>query len=247
MKNYITHLYRSFTGKIKILKGFALAFFMVLSFLNASAQFTNVLCTGYNNDIVANGIGLSSIPGTTHPTINVDGARYCFVDNTYKYVSTNAFPTCFLPTNKLAASIRTPGLTYTLQDYTANNALTLDNDNTGSYTTSPFANTGTLTLSTAASYGKLFVLYETVRNIAPLTIDVIVTFTDATTQSFPGNVCNNWFDAIQPAFNGMGRTSPTGTMECGSSPNFFPNLFELQLAISPANYAKQVQSITFTM
>jgi len=206
------------------------------------AQYVPIPVTGFNNDVVANGVGTNSILGTTYPTIGMDGAQYTFIDNTYKYVSTNALPTCFMPVSGTAASLQTAGMTYQFQSYTANNAMTIDNNST-TYTTSPFANTGTLTLVTPASYGKLLVLYESVLNVSPMLVDVTVTFTDASTQSFPGNNCVNWFTTTLPAYSGMGRTTPTGGIQCGTT----PNMFELQLQISPANYSKQVESITFTL
>ena len=227
----------------------AIQVFLLIGFTivyTAKAQLVSVAVTGFNNDIVANGVGFNSIPGTTYPSIGMDGAGYTFIDNTYKYSSSSSLPTCFLPVNQTLTSLRTPGLNYSLQSYTGFNSMTIDNDNTA-YLTSPFAKTGTLTLATPASYSKLFVLYESVMYISPMSVDVTVTFTDASTQVFNGNTCVNWFTATLPACNHVGRTSPGGTVECGFSPNFYPNLFELQLTLSAANYNKQVQSITFTL
>lgn len=214
--------------------------------LTAFAQYSTIVCTGFNNDIVANGTGNNSIPGTSYPTIGMDGAGYTFIDNTYKYASSSTFPICFLPVNKQITSSRTPGLTYLLQSYSGNNSMTIDNDNTA-YLTSPFAKTGTLTLTTPASYTKLYVLYESVMYLSPMTVDVVVTFTDATTQLFNGNSCVNWFTNTLPTYSGMGRTSPAGAVQCGISPSFYPNLFELQLTISAANLSKQVESVKFTL
>jgi hypothetical protein len=124
--------------------------------------------------------------------------------------------------------------------------MTIDNDNTA-YLTSPFAKTGTLTLTTPASYTKLYVLYESVMYLSPMTVDVVVTFTDLTTQTFTGNTCVNWFTNTLPTYSGMGRTSPAGAIQCGTSPNFYPNLFELQLTLSATNINKQVESVNFTL
>ncbi|MBK7764065.1 MAG: hypothetical protein IPI46_12085 [Bacteroidetes bacterium] len=220
-------------------------FTLVLSlffYSSTQAQYVSIPVTGFNNDIVANGVGSSTIVGTTYPAIGVDGAMYSFHDNTFKYTAASALPTCFFPVSNTAASLRTAGLTYQFEPYTANNALTIDNNST-TYLTSPFANTGTLTLNTPTSYGKLFVLYETVVNVSPMVVDVVVTFTDATTQSFPANACVNWFTTTLPAYSGMGRTTPAGAIQCGAT----PNMFELQLSIDPSNSTKLVQSITFTL
>lgn len=222
-------------------------FIFLISFSSITkAQLVNIPVTGFNNDIVANGVGNNSIPGTTHPTIGMDGAQYTFMDNTFKYSASSSLPTCFMPASNSAASLRTAGLTYAFQSYSGLNALTIDNDNTA-YLTSPFAKTGTLTLAAPASYSKLFVLYESVMYIAPMTVNAVVTFTDNSTQTFNANNCVNWFTSTLPAFNGMGRTQPSGVPQCGGTPNFFPNMFELQLTLSASNYSKLVQSVTFTL
>ena len=214
------------------------------------APYTNpsapVAVTGFNNDIVAGGVGSSSILGTTYPAIGMDGQNYTYIDNTYKYVAANALPTCYMPTNHLAPSLLTSGLTYQLQDYGAgatlnNNALSLSSLSSGYV--SPLPSSGTLTLTTPASYANLVVLYESVMNTSPMTVDATVTFTDATTQSFPANACVNWFTVSAPAYSGMGRTTPAGVIQCGTT----PNMFELNLPISTPNQLKQVASITFNI
>ncbi|MBL0046898.1 MAG: T9SS type A sorting domain-containing protein [Bacteroidetes bacterium] len=222
-------------------KFLSIAFCLLLS-MQVQAQLINIPVSGFYNDIVADGVGTNTISGITHTTIGVDGARYYFIDNTYKYSSSSNLPSCFMPTSGLAPSMRTPGLTYQLQSYASDNALTIDNNSTA-YTTSPFPNSAALTLVTPASYSKLYVLYESVINVAPLAVDVLVTFTDATSQSFNNNTCVNWFTATLPTFNNVGRGTPSGNIECGTQ----PNLFELQLTLSAPNSAKQVQSITFTI
>jgi len=252
MKRYVYVLSSFCTGTKNRMQAIAFTLCILFSALGATGQqYTPISCTGFNNDIIANGVGSSSILGTSNPTIGVDGARYTFIDNTFKYAAANALPTCFMPVSNMAASAQTSGLTYVLQGYGTsavnnNNVLTIDNNST-TYLTSPFPNSATLTLTPAASFFNLRVLYESVVNVSPLTVDVTVTFTDATTQTFLNNACANWFTATLPAYSGMGRTSPTGGIECGSSPNFFPNLFELQLALLPANQTKLVQSITITI
>jgi hypothetical protein len=210
-----------------------------------SNPYSNVAITSgsFNNDVVADGEGVNTIVGTTYPAIGMDGAQYTFIDNTFKYNSGSALPSCFMPTSNLMASALTSGLVYQLQSYTSNNAMSIANNSTGY--TSPLANSGTLTLTTPASYGKLKVLYESVAN-TPTTgfaVDAIITFTDATTESITGNNVVNWFTAALPAFTGVGRTTPTGAIQCGAQ----PNLFEMTLPISVANQSKLVQSITFTI
>ena len=209
-------------------------------------NFNYKVANGFNNVIVAHAVGTSSSLGFTYDTIGVDGAGYLFIDNTYKYAAANALPTCFMPVNKLAPSAQTSGLVYEFQDYgddvtLVNNAMSIVNQSTGYV--SPLPSSGTLTLTTPASYSKLVVLYESVVNTAPMLVDATVTFTDASTQVFNGNTCVNWFTVSAPAYSGMGRATPTGAIQCGTT----PNMFELNLPISLANQSKQVASVTLSL
>ncbi len=210
--------------------------------------YSNVPVTGFNNDIVANGIGTTntsstgSMPGVTYPVNGVDGAGYTFVDNTYKwYPGASAFPTCGLPSNNQVPSSLTPGLTYTLQSYSANNALTVGSN---TFPGSIFPTTGTLNLLTPTTCAKLFVLYESVMYITGPTVTATVTFTDATTQVFSGNAMANWFTNTGTVYSNMQRaqnTAPGTVSSCGSG----PYLFQMTLPISAANQSKLVESITF--
>jgi hypothetical protein len=206
----------------------------------------NVAVTGFNSDIVANGVGSNSSLGLSQ-SFGADGQGYNFIDNTYKYTAANALPTCYMPTSNLMTSLLTPSLTYQLQGYgtattLVNNSLSLANTSTGSYT-SPYPSTGTLTLSTPASLAKLKVLYESVITTGVHTVNAVVTFTDATTQTYTPFTLANWFTAAAPAFTGVGRATSTGVIQCAAQPNFF----EMTLPISVANQSKLVQSVTFNI
>ncbi len=175
------------------------AFLLLLLAHTSQAQLVNVPVTGFNNDIVANGTGLTNtvstgtLPGVTQPTIGVDGngpGAYSFIDATYKWYSGSAAPTCFLPTGGAVPSSLTSGLTYQLQDYSTNNALTIASN---TYVGSVWPTSGSVDLVTPASYGKLFVLYESVLNTTGPSITATVTFTDLSTQVFAGNTVVNWF------------------------------------------------------
>lgn len=77
---------------------------------NGYAQYTPIGVSGFTNDIVASGVGPGtafSMPGTSNPTIGVDGAGYTFIDNTYKWQAANALPTCFMPASGSAPSLVT--------------------------------------------------------------------------------------------------------------------------------------------
>ncbi len=246
----MSQLYRLSGSHMKI--AFVL-FFQIICFHFASkAQYVSVPVTGFNNDIVANGVGATntvstgSLPGLSQPTIGVDGngpSAYSFVDNTYKWYSgTAAFPTCGMPASNQISSALTSGLTYNLQSYSANNAITVVSN---TYTGSVYPTTGTATLTTPASFGKLYVLYETVMNTTGPTLTATITFTDASTQVISGISVVNWFTNTGAAYTNMQRAqnvAPGTVSTCGAG----PYLFEMQLAINPANYSKSVQSVTFS-
>ena len=201
-----------------------------------------IAVTGFNSDVVASGIGANTVAGISQPGIGLDGQGYAFIDNTFQYSPSSALPTCFMPTNNLAPSLQSSGLTYILASYTGNNALSLANASSGY--TSPYPSAGTLTLAdTTKSYASLKVLYESVVYTSGNTVNATVNFTDGTSQAITGNTFANWFTVAAPAFNNVGRTTPTGTIQCAAT----PNLFELNLAISAGNQAKHVKSINFNI
>ncbi|MBK8873241.1 MAG: hypothetical protein IPN13_04695 [Bacteroidetes bacterium] len=229
------------------------AFLLLLLAHTTQAQLVNVPVTGFNNDIVANGTGLTNtvstgtLPGVTQPTIGVDGngpGAYSFIDATYKWYSGSAAPTCFLPTGGAVPSAQTSGLTYQLQDYSSNNALTIASN---TYSGSVWPTSGSVDLVTPASYGKLFVLYESVLNTAGPSITATVTFTDLSTQVFAGNTVVNWFTnsgvAYTPTISRAQNAAPGNPGGCTAGTG--PFLFQLQLPLSPANFSKTVQSISF--
>ncbi len=231
------------------------ALFSLVFAFTANAQLVNVPVTGFNNDIVANGGGVAATPnvGVTFPANGFDGAGYCLVEQGYTIGA--ATPTCFMPNTNLVPSLRTAGLTYSLQGYGTNvlnnnNALTLTSPS-GTYS-SPFPSTGTLTLATPASYANLYFLVGSVVNNVSNTMSVTVTFTDASTQVFTGASFANWFSgsAATTAFYQFNRLNPNngGFLNVCTSGTYTsqPNMYEYSVSISNANLGKLVSSVSFT-
>jgi len=254
MKQFIYAFFNSLTGAFRWNQKLVLFASLLFVALGTNAQLVNVPVTGFNNDIVAGGTGTGtpgSMPGVSYPAIGINGgipAATSLIDNTYKWSASNAAATCYMPVTNLAASARTSGLIYQLQNYSANNAMTIDN-NSSTYP-SPFSNSGTLTLSSPATYTTLFVLYESAVNVSPLNVDVTVTFTDASSQLFSGIALQNFnFFNSNVAFGGgissAQNISPGDPTGCASSTA--PFLFEMSLPLNAANLTKQVQSISFSI
>lgn len=237
--------FASLTGMA--LRRFVCLFAMVFIAMGVKAQYVNIPVTGFNNDLVANGTGATNtattgtMPGVTNPAIGCDGVGYTFIDATYKWHSGSTLPTCFLPTGGAIPSTLTPGLTYQMQNYTSFNALSIASN---TYTGSVLPTSGTISLSTPASYGVLKVLYETVQNTAGPTITATITFTDATTQVISGISFVNWFTNTGTTYSNISRAqnvAPGAPGACATG----PYLFEMSLNILPANYGKQVASVSF--
>ncbi len=243
-----------FSKKQKSTMQVMLAFIAWMMFsLNANAQFVNIPVTGFNNDIVANGVGATNtptsgaMPGVTYPAIGVDGGGFSFIDATYQYHSGSTLPACYLPTGGAIPSVLSSGLTYQLQSYSANNALTIASN---TYSGSVHPTSGTMSLVTPSSYGNLYVLYESVMNTTvptTPTVTATVTFTDATTQVISSISVTNWFNNVSRAYalpiSRANNNAPGNPDGCGATAG--PYLFQMTLAISPANYSKSVQSISF--
>jgi|GEM_PF-4629269 hypothetical protein len=193
--------------------------------VSASATFTPVTLTGFNQDVVANGIG----GATTSTTAAVDLSDFAFLAPDFQAVSTNPLPAKSLPAGGLINSALTPGLTFQLANYTGNNALVLTALNAS----------GTLTFGTQYS-GDLYVLG--MAGNGPVTANITVNFADATTQVFNGVSFSDWYYQPDFAIKGIGRV---GRASNGiETPADDPRLYQPKLTISAANLGKPIASIT---
>lgn len=198
-------------------------------YLAAHAGFTPVTVTGFNEDIVANGsLGVAPSISANLPT-GFDSGGYALVSQDYVDSDGNS-PSYYLPTSGSVNSILTQGLTFQLADYSSNNALYLSNAGTS----------GTLTLATAQSAGTVYLVGT---SASASVFDVIVNFSDNTSQTFSGNEFFDWQQSAGTAsVTGIGRVATATGLTDGTSTN--PHLFELKLAINVSNAAKLITSIT---
>jgi hypothetical protein len=190
---------------------------------NASAIYIPVSLTGFNADVVADVQG--NAMGSTNN--DVDGVNYVFMTQSY-----NPLGSSYMPINGVVNSVvaTTPGLTFQLASYTANNSLRLSGTTTGS-----------LSLLVPQAAQTVFVLGATGSGTSTATITI--TFTDLTTQVFSSQVTPDWYNGANFAIQGLGRTNRnTNTIE-NSTTN--PRLYQTKLDILPANYGKTIQSVTF--
>jgi hypothetical protein len=191
----------------------------------ASATFTPVTLTGFNQDVIANGVGGAN----TSTTAAVDGSDFAFLAPDFRAIAGNPLPAASLPASGLINSVMTSGLTFQLANYTGNNALVLTAANSS----------GTLTFGTPYS-GDVYVLG--MAGNGPATANITVNFADATTQVFNNISFPDWYYQPDFAIKGFGRIGrASNTIE---APADDPRLYQPKLTLSAGNYGKQIVSIT---
>lgn len=187
--------------------------------------FSTVHVTGYNADIVANGIG--PVSGST--TADADGAGFYFLTGDFQATPTSPMPTYYLPLNGLINVAAMPGLKFQLANYTDSNSLRLN-------TSTP----GTLTLTTPKKGTALYLLGTSGSGTS--TISATVNFTDGSSQAFTGLTISDWYGGTtNVALQGIGRVGTGGGLEGNAND---PRLYYFPLNLDPANYGKDVASIT---
>jgi hypothetical protein len=200
--------------------------FLAFNFL-ANATFETVPVTGYNSDVVANGVGSA----TTSTTANADGGTpgFAFLTQDFRALAGNAAPTYYLPQTGLINSANTAGVSFQLDNYSGNNALRLT-----------ATNSGTVTFVTPKYASDVYVLATSGTGISTATFTV--TFLDGSSQVFTGVSIADWYGGSGFAAQGIGRVALSNDAQDGVATN--PRLYELKLSITAANYSKQIASIT---
>lgn len=217
--------------KIKLFVGVLnlMALFSVSDLMGQNFQ-TMPVQSGYSADVIANGIGSSM----TSTTMDVDGVSFAFVARDFQLTSSSVPLTYGIPSDGLINSVvaGTPGLTFKLGDLSANNSLRMAGSN----------DTGTLVFTTPKAAFKLYMLSTSGSGTSA--VDVVVNFTDNTTQTFTNIGLLDWYDGANFAIQGIGRINRTNDVLESSSTN--PRLYQTELAIDAANHAKPIQSVTIT-
>ncbi|RYZ54476.1 MAG: hypothetical protein EOP49_05085, partial [Sphingobacteriales bacterium] len=219
-------------------KKITLLFALLLAGVFARATYQPVTLSGFNTDVVANGVGAPSLSSTAalDDASATTGYVFCAEDYNYNGSCPAIVSPFFLPSSGVLASPITTGLTYQLASYSGPNNLRLL---TG-------ANTGTVTFATPTAAGQLFLLATSGAN--PSTITVTVNFSDGSSQTFTGLNVNDWYTS-NPEVKKASRVSRTKT-SCGNdgSPatDLGPKLYQLQLNIDVLNLAKTIASVTIT-
>lgn len=205
---------------------------VILAFTQINAQsYQSLTVTGFNADVIANGVGASL--NSTTMSLDKDTDNFAYMSRDFKVNSSAAALTYGLPENGLITSAvaATSGLTYQLATYSGNNSLRLPNAN----------DTGTLTLATPKAVNNLYVL--AVSGSGPSTGDITVNFQDGTTQVFAGTSFQDWYGGTSAAIQGIGRINrASNALDAAGGTN--PRIYQIPLAISVANQSKVITSVT---
>lgn len=206
---------------------------VILAFTQINAQFYQTLTvTGFNADVIANGVGPSL--NSTTMSLDKDTDNFAYMSRDFKVNSSASALTYGLPESGLITSAvaTTSGLTYQLASYSVNNSLRLPNAN----------DIGTLTLAAPTAANNLYVL--AVSGSGPSTGDITVNFQDGTTQVFASTNFQDWYGGTSAAIQGIGRINrASNALDAAGGTN--PRIYQIPLAISAANQSKVVTSVTF--
>jgi hypothetical protein len=198
----------------------------------AQNSYTPISVTGFNSDVIANGNGIAS----SSTTASVDSANFAYLSQDYKPNATISYA-YGLPINRVMNSA-TAGLTYFMQDYSANNSLRV---------AAQGAN-GTLTFATPLKLSDLYLAVTSGNGGADITAEIM--FSDGTSQLTPTIALINWDSAASgliPALaNGsnLGRVDRASTTGIANTGNF--KVFQVSIAIDTANQNKLVTGVKIT-
>ncbi len=193
------------------------------------------ITSGFNHDIIANGIGDASASSD----IGFDEVNSrALVSLDFQATSGAGFPTYGLPADGLINSALTPGVTFQLADYSGNNALFLTPDYVGTGTS-----TGTLELSVENATNLYLLTAMAGGGVQYLPLDVTLNFDDNTTQIATVTV-SDWYNGNDAAIQGMGRVNRANNNLEGDATN--PRLYEYTIAVDEANQNKTITGISLS-
>lgn len=193
-------------------------------------DYTSLEITGLNADVIANGIGDSSISAPQ----DIDGAGYAYLSRDFKVLSTDSDLTYGLPIDGVINSPNTMALKYEMNSYDSNNSLRLESSGVGE----------TLTLQNAYPAEKVFLLVTS--GSGQGLISGTINFSDNSTQTFSSLSVPDWYysTALPVAISGIGRINTTNNGLENPSNN--PRIYELEIVLDMANQDKTITSIDVT-
>ncbi|KMQ61272.1 hypothetical protein ACM39_17805 [Chryseobacterium sp. FH2] len=213
-----------FFGVVNFTALFTAALFSAQNYQQLAIQ------SGYNADVIANGIGSSALS----TNIDVDGVSFAFVAKDFQLTPSSTPLTYGVPADGIINTVvtSTPGLSFKLANLSSDNSLRLAAN----------GQSGTLVLVTPTPVTKLYMLSTSGSGTS--NVDITVNFTDGTTQTFSNQGLSDWYGGSNYAIQGIGRINRTNDVLEPNTTN--PRFYQALLSIDTANQAKPIQSITIT-
>jgi hypothetical protein len=187
--------------------------------------------SGFNADVIANGNGIAS----TSTTAPVDAANYSYLSQDYKPNAATTPTTSAAPSNKrLTGTV--PGLVFLLQDYSGNNALRLPAQGVP----------GLLQFTEQIKASNLY--FAITSGDGNSVYSAEIKFSDNTSQLVENLAATNW-DGAAPAATpqigvSMARVSRNDGVGAIAGSGF--KFFQATIGIEPANQSKFITGVQFT-
>lgn len=205
-----------------------------ISFAQTATPVT--IASGFNQDIIANGVGNAS--ASTTMGFDQHNTR-ALVSLDFQATTSGSTPTYGLPVNGLINSANSIGVNFQLADYSGNNALFL----TPAYVGNGATSTGTLAFS-KSNISTLYLLAgATGGGNQYQSFSATVNFADGTTQASTLTI-SDWYDGDGYAIQGIGRINIANNNLEGSATN--PRLYEVALPLDAGNQYKTITGIAFS-
>lgn len=190
-------------------------------------KYSPVAVTGFDVDVVANGID----PNAVTYTASIDDLNYGSGNLFYEkgYLSDDIVFPLGMPNEKLITSESNSSITYQLQDYATTNALQISNTSKS------------LVLSTPSSYSKISLLATA--SGFPSNVKIQLNFEDGTNVEYPNVYFSNWFDGGSYALNNLSRFNWGAATSDQTTNN--PRIYDNIINIAPTDQLKKISSIDF--
>jgi len=213
---------------------------LAVTIYESESTSNETIITGYNFDIIANGIGNAS--ESTDLGLDEHNQR-ALVSLDFQATATSNLPAKGLPVNGVINSANTPGIMYQLADYSGPNALFL----TPSYVTGSINDQDSGTLSfTAQNVEKVYVLSTaTSGGASTLTYTATVNFNDGTSQTETLQA-KDWYGGNAFAIQGIGRVHRLNNNLEEQSNSANPRLYEEEITLDPGNQSKTITGVAFS-
>lgn len=188
------------------------------------------ITSGYNADVIANGVG-SALLSTTN---TFDSFEFVLLSSDYQLLSTDPTNAFGLNPSGAISNLVTPGLDYQLAPFSGDNSLRLEFQ----------SDMGQFVIGNPLSATAIYVLAACGNGAG--TLGGTIHFSDNSTQAIAEGVIPDWFfsNALPVVASGFGRVGRNTDLV--ENPAGDPRFYQYEIAILPENQTKTITSIDFT-